>query len=177
MIGVEQLVRGKVTERPDNMPGGGVRLSLTIAVGVLIVALASVAWVNLRHDQRIKASADARDASISSVEKLLSYDPGTVSKELDSELALLTGSFRTEYRSLVKTTIAPAATKGNVTTDASVAASSTVAQGRDRVVLLTFVNVTTRSDELADPRVSGSRLRLTMDKDGDRWLISKMEPV
>jgi Mce-associated membrane protein len=48
---------------------------------------------------------------------------------------------------------------------------------RDRVDLILFVNVLTESRELTEPRVAGSRLRVTVENvDGD-WRISALDPV
>ena len=158
-----------------SLPTIGPRAWLVPAV--LLVVAGALAFVNLRHDGNVDAAADARTTVVAHVEELLSYDYREIEDDLAEELDWLTGSFAGEYEALVADKIAPAAVKAEVVTDAKVSASGVVDAGHDTVELLLFVNVTTRSSELADARTVGSRLVVTADRvDGD-WRITSLQPV
>ncbi len=145
------------------------------------IVLATVACVlfaiNGRHDAEQVNGEDARKAVVTHVEQLLSYDYRSIDDDLASEEGWLTGSFADDYAGLVQDEIAPAAKKAKVVTDARVSASGVVSAGHDEVRLLLFVNVTTRSSELEQPRVSGSRLAVTATYVDGEWRISALDPV
>ncbi|CAN5505245.1 hypothetical protein BH11ACT8_BH11ACT8_12870 [soil metagenome] len=111
------------------------------------------------------------------LEQLLSYTPATVRSDLDAESAYLTGDFKSAFDTLVRKKIAPTATKFKISTTAEVVETGVIEAAPDQVVALVFVNVTTDSTQLPEPRLSGSRLKITLDRvDGD-WLISEFDPV
>lgn len=140
-----------------------------LAVGLFVV--------NRGHAADADAGPDARKVVAGHVEQLLTYDYRQLDEELDRESGWLGGSFADQYDALVKDKIGPAATKAEVVTEARVSASGVVSSSSDRVELLFFVNVTTRSSELDQPRTQGSRLVVTAEKvDGD-WLITALDPV
>ncbi|KAA1421887.1 hypothetical protein F0U44_06365 [Nocardioides humilatus] len=144
---------------------------------VLAAVAATLFVVNGRHDVDLESGDQARAAVVGHVEELLSYDYRTIGDEAGDEGKWLTGSFADDYAALVTDEIAPAAQKVKVTTEASVSASGVVSADGDEVELLLFVTVTTRSSELAEPRITGSRLVVTAKNvDGD-WLISALDPV
>lgn len=147
-----------------------VPLVLGVVAGVLYA-------VNDRHDSDQAHGEDARRIVVTHVEELLSYDYSSIEDDLARERGWLTGSFADEYAGLVEDEIAPAAERARVTTEATVSASGVVAAGHDEVELLLFVNVTTRSKELDEPRVSGSRLAVTATHVDGEWRISSLDPV
>lgn len=144
---------------------------------VLIVVAGLLAFVNLRHDGNADGAAEARKVVVTHVEELLSYDYREVEDELGREKDWLTGSFADDYQALVADKIAPAAVKAQVVTDAKVSASGIVHAGNDTVELLLFINVTTRSSELADARTVGSRLVVEAERADGAWRISSLQPV
>jgi Mce-associated membrane protein len=153
------------------------RTLLLVLVGVLAIGLAA-AWVHVEGD---KAESDAGTAATraarSSLQAMLTYTPETVASDLEVELDLLAGDFRTQYERLVRDVVAPAAIKGGVTTSASVVDVGVVAADAERVTLVVFVNVTTRGKALGEPRLSGSRLLVKLVKVGSAWHVSGMDPV
>jgi len=147
-------------------------------VPLALLALAgSLFVVNERHDAGASDGAEARKVVAGHVEQLLSYDYRTIEDDLFREKAWLTGSFADDYSSLVTDEIAPAAAKVKVVTDARVAASGVTSTDDGEVELLLFVTVTTRSQELEQPRIAGSRLAVTAEYVDGVWRISALEPV
>jgi len=144
---------------------------------VLVVATAWLFVANHRHEADPAGAHTARTVVTDHVKSLLSYSYQDINTDLAAEKGWLTGPFADRYAELVSTKIGPAARKAKVTTSATIASSGVVTAAHDRVELLLFVDVTTRSSELSEPRVSGSRLLVTADLvDGD-WRISALDPV
>lgn len=144
---------------------------------VLLVAAVALFASNARGASTEDSAQDARKIVVAHVEQLLSYDYRGITDDLDREKAWLTGSFADDYAKLVSDEIAPAAEKAKVVTDARVSGSGVISAKHDEVELLVFVDVTTRSSELDEPRVSGSRLVVTAKYVDGEWRISALDPV
>lgn len=114
----------------------------------------------------------AKDSTIA----LLSYKPDTVEKQLTAARDLLTGDFRDSYTSLTNDVVIPGAKQKQISAVASVPASALVSADTHRAVVLVFVNQTVIVGQDA-PTDTASSVRVTLDKVGDRWLISKFDPV
>ena len=154
-----------------------VKSFLFATVVLLLVAAAVLAFLNRRHDDIAKDAELARTVGVTHVEELLSFNHKGIDDELADERAWLTGDFASEYRTLMEDKIIPAAKQAGVVTQARVVAGGIESAEHDEVDLLLFVTVQTESTELKEPRMSGSRLRVTlMNVDGD-WRISALDPV
>lgn len=114
----------------------------------------------------------ARDSTIA----LLSYTPDTVEQQLGAARDLLTGEFRDSYTSLTNDVVIPGAKEKQISAVASVPAAASVSVTPTEAVALLFVNQTVSVG--ADvPTDTASSVRVTLEKVGDRWLISKFDPV
>lgn len=162
--------------------GGGyavVVLALAVTVGVLL-GQRTTGWP--LHPQltshavetaRVDALRTANDAAVA----LLSYDYHTVDTDLKKARDSLTGSFLDDYTKLTTTVVAPAARDQDISTKAVVVGSAVVSVAPAHAVTLLFINQTTTTKAAPEPSQSGSRVTLTMDKVGDRWLVSALTPV
>lgn len=114
----------------------------------------------------------ARDATVA----MLSYRADTVEQDLMAARDRLTGGFVDSYTELVNTVVIPGAKEKGVSAEARVAAATPVTASTDHAVTLLFVNqtVTVGSDA---PTESASSVRVTLEKVGQRWLVSDFEPV
>lgn len=121
---------------------------------------------------RMESVTTARNATIA----MLSYQPDTVDKQLDAARDLLTGPFRSSYASLTNDVVIPGAKQKRISAVASVPAVASVTANPNHAVALVFVNqtVTVGADAPTD---TASTVRVTMDKVGNRWLISGFDPV
>jgi len=148
-----------------------------LALLVLLLATAGLFFANRRHEADASTGEEARTVVTDHVQSLLSYSYRDIDQDLAAEKGWLIGAFADEYADLVSSKIKPAATRAKVTTNADVASSGVVSAAHDQVRLLLFVNVTTRSSALSEPRVSGSRLLVTADLVDGAWRISALDPV
>jgi Mce-associated membrane protein len=144
----------------------------------LILALGAgyLKWM----DNSVRDSENARDASVQaakdSTTALLSYKPDTVEQQLNAARDLLTGEFRDSYTSLTNDVVIPGAKQKQIAAVATVPAAASVSAKPNHAVVLVFVNQTVIVGQDA-PTDTASSVRVTLDKIGDRWLISKFDPV
>jgi Mce-associated membrane protein len=144
----------------------------------LLLALGAgyLKWV----DNSVRDSDRARDASVQAAKDstiaLLSYKPDTVEKQLTAARDLLTGDFRNSYTSLTNDVVIPGAKQKQISAVATVPAAASVSAAPNQAVVLVFVNQTVVVGHDA-PTDTASSVRVTLDKIGGRWLISKFDPV
>lgn len=124
----------------------------------------------------------AQTAAITSVQAatdgtvdLLSYRPDTVQDTLTAARDRLTGQFRDSYTSLTNDVVIPGAKEKNISATATVPAASSVTATENHAVVLVFVNQSVIVGNDA-PSATASAVQVTLDKTGDRWLISGFDP-
>lgn len=166
----------------------GIPWARVVAYGVLpAVALllamgaGALKWIDtsVRVDDITDAKSPAREAmqtAKDSTVALLSYKPDTVEQQLHAARDLLTGDFRDSYSSLTNDVVIPGAKQKQISAVATVPAVASVSADRDHAVVLVFVNQTVIVGQDA-PTDTASSVKVTLDKIGDRWLISKFDPV
>ncbi|WP_260754836.1 hypothetical protein [Mycobacterium sp. SMC-8] len=164
-------------------PKGGIAWSRVVAFAVLpalALVLALGAGYLKWRDNSIRnsevAAAMSVQAARDSTIALLSYKPDTVEQQLGAARELLTGEFRDAYTSLTKDVVIPGAKEKQISAVASVPAAASVSATPSEAVVLLFVNQTVSVGADA-PTDTASSVRVTLEKDGDRWLISKFDPV
>ncbi|MGB5112786.1 MAG: hypothetical protein WBO08_14720 [Mycobacterium sp.] len=121
---------------------------------------------------RIESLQVAKDSTIA----LLSYKPDTVEQQLTDARGLLTGDFAQAYTDLTDDVVIPGAKERRISSVATVPAAASVSAEPNRAVVLVFVNQTVVVGADA-PTDTGSSVRVTLEKDGGRWLISGFDPV
>lgn len=163
-------------ELPSRSSRAGVPAALVVVTALLILAAAVLAFLTHRG-QQVEA---ARRAAVSSAEHrlptLLSYRHDRLDRDLAQAVDQTTGSFHDEYQELATRTVRPTAERRKVDTTASVSGAGVVRASADRVVVLAFL---TQSTVMAGgaPVVSGSRVKATLERVGNDWLLSALEPV
>lgn len=121
---------------------------------------------------RLESVAAARDSTVA----VLSYRADSVEKDLSAARDRLTGAFLDAYTQLINGVIIPDARERKMSAAAQVRGAASVSAAIDHAVVLVFVDQTTRVG--ADkPSTTASSVRVTMDRVGDRWLISGFDPV
>jgi Mce-associated membrane protein len=157
--------------------------SRAIAYGLLPVlallaasAVGYLKWQDGSEQGAQAARAESVRAAIDGTVALLSYRPDTVQKDLDAAKSRLTGTFLTAYTSLTHDVVIPGSKQKQISAVATVpSAASTTATANHAVVLL-FVNQTIIVGQSA-PTSTASSVRVTLDKVGGSWLISRFDPV
>jgi Mce-associated membrane protein len=164
-------------------PKHRIKWSRVVAFGVLpILALLLAAaagflkwqdsWTRISSAAGIESVTAAKESTVA----LLSYQPDTVEKDLGAARDRLTGKFKESYTQLVQDVVIPGAKKDHISAIATVPAAASVSATPKHAVALVFVNQTVTVGNDA-PTDTASTVRVTLDKSGDRWLISAFDPV
>lgn len=156
------------------------RLLAYIVLPALIVLLALVAGLFKFWDSTAQASEIARVDSVQAAKEstiaMLSYQPGTVEKELTAAQDLLTGAFRDSYTELTHDVVIPGAKQKHISTVANVAAAASVSATPRHAVVLLYINQAAIVGGDA-PTDTASTVRVTLDKIDGRWLIAGFDPI
>lgn len=157
--------------------------SRVVAFGVLpalVLLLAAAAAFLYWQDQSARRSETARNESVQvakdSTIRMLSYKPDTVEQDLASARDLLTGTFRDSYTQLTNDVVIPGAKQKGISAVANVPAVASVSADPAHAVALVFVNQTVIIGD-SPPTSTNSSVKVTLDKVGDRWLISAFDPI
>ena len=174
-----------LVDEPKAPPGRAARFSWKrlLVYGLLpglalIVALGAgyLKWQDASARQSQAAVAQSVRAATDSTIAMLSYRPDTVDRDLTAAANRLTGDFRGQYTQLITSVVAPGAKQQHISAVATVPAAASVSATQNHAVVLVLVDqtITIGNDP---PTQSTSSVRVTLDKVGDRWLISQFEPV
>lgn len=167
----------------DSSSHGGSRFTQLLVLGLLpVVAMAGTAVAGyLKYESTV--ARQTQSAAIESVQaakdgtvQMLSYRADSVQQDLDAARNRLTGPFRDDYTRLTNDVVIPGAEQKKISAVASVPAASSVSASPDHAVVLVFVdqNITIGSDP---PSSSSSTVRVSLDKNDDKWLITAFEPI
>lgn len=143
---------------------------------LLVIGGIWLSWDGSSRNATRRAGDDAMQAARESIVAMLSYQPDTAEKTLEDARGGLTGQFLDAYTQLTQTVIAPAAKKDRISAAAKVPAISVVSSGKDRAVLLAFVDQTL-TEGAKPPAVTMSSAQVTMEKVDGHWLISAFDQV
>lgn len=168
------------TTRRRSPAGPRLAAVLPWALGVLAIALSVAAGLEVAHVRHADSVADARTQSVaaarSAVQGVLSYDYRHLDQDFTAGRKLLTPGFAKDYEETTKA-VAPTAKQYHAVVTAEVTAAGARNVSADSATVLLFVDQTSTNTKHAQPRIDQSRVRVTMVKDGGRWLLSKLEAL
>jgi Mce-associated membrane protein len=130
------------------------------------------AWTHSAGAAGIESVAAAKESTVA----ILSYQPDSVEKDLGAARDRLTGKFRDSYTDLVHDVVIPGAKKDHIAAIATVPAAASVSATPNHAIVLVYVSQTVTVGNDA-PTDTASTVRVTMDKIGNRWLISSFDPI
>lgn len=176
-----EVTESEVT--PESTEKAGINWPRVLAFGILPAlalllgaAAGALKWqdssVRDTDVVRIESVQFAKDAAV----RLLSYKPDTVEQDLGSARELLTGEFRDSYTQLINDVVIPGSKERQISAVATVPAAASVSAEPNEAVVLVFVNQTVVVGADA-PTGTTSSVQVTLDRVGDRWLISEFDPV
>lgn len=146
-----------------------VAMFLALGVGYLDWRTGSV-------DSAQRAASESVAAATETTIALLSYQPDAVDRELSAAADRLTGAFRDEYLTLINDVVIPGSKEKQISAAVTIPAAASISADDKHAQVLLFVN---QSTTFADgtPSNSVSSVKITLDKENDRWLVSQFEPV
>ena len=144
-------------------------LGLAVGAGLLL-------WKHVAQDAVDTARTESVSAAREATVAILSYRADTVEADLTAARERITGAFLDSFTDLVDRTVIPSARAKGISTEARVPAAASVSAEADHAVVLVFVDQTVTMEGNA-PSSTASSLRVTLDKVGERWLVSGFDPV
>ncbi|WP_328526106.1 hypothetical protein [Kribbella sp. NBC_00359] len=171
----------EISETPTVTDGDkkrGLGRMLTVALGVAVVLVLTVAVVLGIKAWQGKQAEDARDqaaaAGRKAAETALSYDYRDLDKSFAAARATMTPEFAGKFDETAKVA-GELATKTKATVKADVREVGVRDGDADRVTLIIFVNQTTTSTiTQGKPRVDLNRTRFTMVRKDGQWLVQEI---
>ena len=142
-------------------------LLLAIAAGLLKWKDSSVRNIELARNESVAAAMDSTVA-------LLSFRFDTVDLDVAAARQRLTGKFRDSYTQRTQEELIPNAKEQRVTAMAVVPGAASESATHNHAVVLVFVNQTIKIGDSA-PADAVSSVRVTLDKIGERWLVSDFD--
>jgi Mce-associated membrane protein len=139
-------------------------LLLAMAAGFLKWKDTSIRDADLARSQSIVA---ARDSAVA----LLSFRSDTIEMQVDAARELLTGGFRDIYTQVTRDVLIPNAKEQHVSAAASIPSVASVSATGNHAVVLLFVDQAVSIGD-SPSAYSSESVRVTLDKVGDRWLVS-----
>lgn len=149
-----------------------------LSVG-LVLSLVLAGWMGLkvRSDNRLD---DARREAVAVAQtyavNLTTYDYAKLDADFARVLDASTGGFRTEYTAAsesLRTLIA----KFKATATGKVLSTAVLSISTGRAELLLFVDQTVNNSNTEAPRIDRTRMRMGLEKQDGRWLISSLDLV
>lgn len=164
-------------------PARRIDWSKAVAFGVLpalaaILALGAgylksqVSSETVSRSAATESVAAARDATAA----MLAYAPDTAERDLLAARDRLMGTFLDSYSDLVTNVVIPGAKEKKISSTVQVPAAGSVSAKSNHAVVLLFVDQSTTIGKEA-PSNTTSTVRVTLDKVGDKWMVSGFEPI
>lgn len=150
-------------------------------VALVVVAAAVVCAVTGFRYFDNRASEQARTQVVPvaqrTVEAMFTYNFMTVDAELPKAADNLTGSFRDDYLKLIKEAIAPGAKDKQLNVQATTQAAGVVSTEPARAVVMLYLNQVSTGKDSPQANISTSRVKVSLDRDGNRWMVSEVTPI
>jgi len=157
----------------------GKLITLSVATMLIVVCMGDgFLWWNNRSDSQAQAAETAAKAAANdSIPLVLSYNYVDLDRYAARATSKTAGPFADDLKKLLDTQVLPAARARNIATQTTVQGTSTVTASANTVVLLMFIDQTTRTADAAAPKIEGARLQVTMTNQNGGWLISGLTPI
>jgi Mce-associated membrane protein len=139
-------------------------LLLAVAAGLLKWKDSSARNTELARSQSVTA---ARDSAVA----LLTFRFDTVDRDVAAARERLTGGFLDTYTQRTQEELIPNAKERHVSATAAVPGAASESATQNHAVVLVFVNQTIKIGD-STPADAASSVRVTLDKVGERWLVS-----
>jgi Mce-associated membrane protein len=139
-------------------------LLLAIAAGLLKWHDSSIRHIERARDQSVAAAKESTDA-------ILTFRYDTIDHDVAATRERLTGGFLDTYMTRTRNELVPRAKQERIVATATVPDAAPEITTPNHAVVLVFISQTVKIGD-APPMETGSRARVTLDKLGERWLIS-----
>jgi Mce-associated membrane protein len=150
-------------------------LALVVALAALVGYLSYTAATTAGPAPDDSARHAALEAARSSARVIFSYDYRHLDKDFKAGRDVTTGQFRSEYDKTTGKLVQDVAPRYKAVVLADVSDAGVVDVSGDRVRTLVFVNQESTSTLMATPKITQSRLEMTMLHTRGHWLVEKIK--
>ena len=133
-------------------------------------------WLQTSARQTQSARIESVQAATDSTIKILSYSPESVDRDLGAARDRLTGTFRNAYAQLIHDVVIPGSKEKKISAVATVPAATSISASPSHAVVMVFVNQSILMGN-EPPSSTASTVKVTLDKQDNRWLISDFTPI
>lgn len=149
-------------------------LALVVLALLAVAGNRGLAWQDER--QRATDEKDAAAAATAEVEGLIEVSGATSEEDLDRLLAGATAGFRDELEAQADR-LRKALSKNKVTATGEVVSTGVVKLEDGRATVIVAATGTVENNQTAKAEPRNYRLRVDLQQDDDRWLVSGLEFV
>ena len=147
-------------------------LCLPLTAAVVVLLLREQDAIDAQH-----ARAEAMAAAVGAASDVLSYDYRTLDRDVARAQGDATGLFARQYRQTAES-LKQQAAKNRAIVEATPSMPGVVSATADEVVVLVFVDQASvrqiAGAKTPTTRIDQSRVRMTMTRVGDKWLVSQL---
>ncbi len=164
------------SERSPRPRPAGLVLVLAVAL-VFALAGAGYSFLEARQDNRVEAARRAVTAvaQVYAV-NVTTYDHATLDRDFAKVLDNSTGSFKTQYTAASQT-LRELIAKLKAKATGKVLETAVASVDGQRAQVLLFVDQTVVNANTKEPRIDRSRMKMGLEKQGNRWLISSLDLI
>ncbi|MCW2598787.1 MAG: hypothetical protein JWM02_616 [Frankiales bacterium] len=160
--------------------GRGLVTVLAVVVAALVLLTGFLGWKakSTAGPAPVEASGPAAlDAARSAARLVFSYDYRHLDKDFKAGRATTTGQFQGEYDKTTARLVTDVAPRYKAVVLAAVSEASVVSATQNQVVTLVFLNQQSSSSLMSNPKITQSRLEMTMVRRGGKWLVGKIQAL
>lgn len=167
----------EVAHRRAARPRGGPRLlipGLALLSAVLLVLTVLFGLKVRSDDKQDSARRSAVVAATAYAVDLTTYDHARLEADFAKVLDNSTGSFKSEYTA-ASASLRDLIAKFKATATGKVLETAVLSSDTDSATILLFVDQTVSNSNSKTPRVDRSRMKMGLEKQDGRWLISSLD--
>jgi Mce-associated membrane protein len=154
-------------------------LAFAVLPGLALILAMGAGFAKWQSDS-VRDSSAARVESVQAATEntiaILTYQPDKAEKELNAARDRLAQPFRDEYTKLITDVVIPGSKEKKISAIAAVPAAASISATPRTAQVLVFIDQSIVIGTDA-PTSTASTVRVTLQKDQDRWLISQFDPV
>ncbi|MEJ9077327.1 MULTISPECIES: hypothetical protein [Gordonia] len=148
--------------------------SVLVLLGVASAVFTGVRYWGLKSEERARETAlsAATDYSVT----IFSWNPKTVSANINSAMGFMTGMAKDDYQKrIVDNDIANTVKADKIVTVVTIQGAAVMANTRDTAKVLVFMNQSSTRNTVEDVQIDQSRIVYDMVMRDGKWLISNMD--
>ena len=170
----------QVSPKPKRAAPLAIILCVISAVAIALAAVSAYLYFGPGGTRYIAAIDQTRDevaqASSDQAVAMFQYDYNNVDQQLHAATDGLTGDFQGTFTNLIESVIIPGAKEKSLTVQVVVQGAAVLDAEADSATTMLFLNQITTSSESPEAVASGSRVKMSLEKQDGRWLVNNVQP-